>query len=317
MNFGHVPLGQKRVRKIVLRPLKSDMPYIFMCGGSNQDLVITPTRGVVRTGGPPAEISISYKPTAYITLHAEVSLYLPSVIFNPYVFTVTAYTEPGFARTEVLKKPSDEKMIINPLREKVFTHPTWLLKQPKFILPKKTLPIWSQHKSNKLLFKQMKVKRSPFELLGPLGRHLDEEESIVKAKEQKFFEGVTLVHRQNYLAPYHTRTKLRPVDTPVLDRGPLWSEYMKQYDIPTYNNHGEPLYIRQRTVKWMELENKLHRFTDRLPNIWFPRYVTMGKFIEAGRRIIHKNRLMKVLKKLRQLTKEKVVAFETPPVEPF
>ncbi|KAF6213000.1 hypothetical protein GE061_010714 [Apolygus lucorum] len=317
MNFGHVPLGQKRVKKIVLRPLKSDMPYIFMCGGSCQDLDISPTRGVVRTGGPPAEITITYKSTAYITLHAEVSLYLPSVIFNPYVFTVTAYTEPGFARTEILRKPSEEKMIVNPLKERFFTHPTWLLKKPKFVPPKKNLPIWSQHRTNKLLFKQMQEKRSEFELLGPLGRYLDEEESIVKSKEQGFFEGVTHVHRDNYLAPYHTRTKLRPVETPALNREPMWTDYMKQYEIPTYNNHGQPLYIRQRTVKWMDSEDKMRRFTDRLPNIWFPRYVTMGKFIEAARRIIHKNRMMKVLKKLRELTKKSVIAFETPPIDPF
>lgn len=159
INLGHVSLGQKRTKIIKLPPLKKDSPFVIMTKSDHPDLTITPTRGVVRAGGPPAEVSIIYKPTAYITLSADLSLHLPSVLYNPYVFTVTAFTEPGYARKVLLKQPSASRIIVNPMHEKPMTHPTWLLKPTKVILPKKTVPLWSQHKSNKILFKQMHEKR--------------------------------------------------------------------------------------------------------------------------------------------------------------
>ncbi|CAH1401595.1 unnamed protein product [Nezara viridula] len=296
VNFGTVPLGERMYYNFKIPVMKRSTPFLFLSSIYNPDLTITPMKGTVCK--EPKTVVLSYLPRGYVTLSHPIHLYLPTVSVLPLLINVTADTKPGKVSEMILNvdetKKSKFKMKLPFVRisqnDEQMTKPS-----------KKN--DWSQHKTNLFLLKKDAIKKPEFDLLGPLGRPLNEEEEIKKMKQLNFFKDL-ISYRKSCLEPLgHNRTVLKYL---VVDDQNDWGLHWKVYDqilleTETCEDDSKgPLFWRQRLRKSPVLEED-YSYTVELPNLWFIRRQILNKFIEAVRRIVIYNRLVDRLQSLKNV----------------
>ncbi|XP_073972150.1 cilia- and flagella-associated protein 221-like isoform X2 [Rhodnius prolixus] len=296
LDFGHVPLGYIARKVIKFSPNEKKIGFLFLVISCNPDFTINPTRGII--SDKPMEIELFYKPTAYITFRTAVQVYFPLLMSTPLCFYVSAHTKPGYERDKILEAAAkhDEletcQKIYRPISLKTVLSKEFIVKDDELKL--------NLYRTKQLFFEKPDPnEKLKYELIGPLGRYLDTEAEIKRSKEIEFNEYIIKTRNENNAT--HNNTKLSSSEefNKDLERMMEWDTYKNLLKPPiNWKTITGPEFIRQRTVNYYSAREQ-PQFTNRIPSLWFVRYVIMTKFIDAGRKIILRNRMLKALSILR------------------
>ncbi|PSN43964.1 hypothetical protein C0J52_12370 [Blattella germanica] len=146
----------------------------------------------------------------YFQVDPNIKLYIPSLSTSPFAITVIADCKPGLARENLLLEATTKKPIV------IFEQP-----QKTLLLEKKVQPIEQQedpietlkklnthHGVVKFLLAKEPPGPSATEIIGPLGRYMNEERKIYQTKEKQFREAMAKFQADNQAALLHNRDKL-------------------------------------------------------------------------------------------------------------
>ncbi|KAG5895552.1 hypothetical protein JTB14_010695 [Gonioctena quinquepunctata] len=136
---------------------------------------------------------------------------------------------------------------------------------------------------NRKIIAKVPSSRPEEDLLGPFNEYNDENYKKYNEKKKQFYEACRKYNRMNQ-------------ETLVCHRRRLHEDYMENLECGFLIDDEVPD-VNQMVCS---LEP------------WFKRYLILNKFIWAARTILIRNRLLKVLRKLKELDEEAIKKFEKP-----
>ncbi|XP_076757278.1 uncharacterized protein LOC143427232 [Xylocopa sonorina] len=188
-------------------------------------------------------------------------------------------------------------------------------------------PLYALHTVNCILNSKCQRSHNEYELKGPLGMYLFETMEQRALKLMDFFTQVEERYRENEQAKLHHRPKVNNGTLDVNENGIIEIKAQREQAWNDYKNlitHSEEEIfervkckkIRQRILRASQ-ENSATFSTPSRNAESIIHYRKIQPFVQAARKIILRNRLVKVLEKLRKLTPELVIQFEQPLVSNY
>ncbi|KAJ8982242.1 hypothetical protein NQ317_013544 [Molorchus minor] len=155
-------------------------------------------------------------------------------------------------------------------------------------------------------FGQSPKIRPKEDLLGPLNKYRDENVQIYNEKRKHFFEACKkynkrhlLLARNAFLEDYEKNLDL---------------SFLVDYDTEGSESDNSEITSQGKLIRKLS-ERPIHEVVEQPDDVcsidsWFKRYLKLDKFIWAARTIVIKNRLVKVLEKLKMVTIEDIEELE-------
>ncbi|KAG5895551.1 hypothetical protein JTB14_010695 [Gonioctena quinquepunctata] len=164
---------------------------------------------------------------------------------------------------------------------------------------------------NRKIIAKVPSSRPEEDLLGPFNEYNDENYKKYNEKKKQFYEACRKYNRMNQ-------------ETLVCHRRRLHEDYMENLEcgflIDDEDNKDRFLRVTH-DPKGRQIRRRTERSIHHVPDVnqmvcslepWFKRYLILNKFIWAARTILIRNRLLKVLRKLKELDEEAIKKFEKP-----
>ncbi|XP_076634721.1 cilia- and flagella-associated protein 221-like [Colletes latitarsis] len=343
VDFGVVPLGQAVCYKIpIYSHSKKQFSFAILPCKEDPCVDIYPRWGHVKPSQEPLIIMVIYRPLRYISLNFQIRIFITDLCKIPYVINFYAYTRPGVLRETLenvepelkskaqpvkvstiarkkmkpisLDQPTSKSCAIRPDME-FSSFDESLLKECGYF------PLYTQHAVNCIMNSKSRKPYGKHDLKGPLSLHMFQilEEKVRKLKE--FLTKVENYRQENELAKIHHKSKVNygirdisenQIIEMKIQREREWNDYKDSMK----TSSDEDLFERQKAKKtrqrilrsFQKSPNEISTLSEDGQSLL--RYCNNMLFLQAARKIVLKNRLLKVLAKLKQLTLELVVKLE-------
>ncbi|XP_043264918.1 cilia- and flagella-associated protein 221-like [Colletes gigas] len=345
VNFGVVPLGRPVCYKMpIYSHSKKQFSFAILPCKEDPCVDIYPRWGHVKPGQEPLIIMVIYRPLRYISLNFQIRIFITDLCKIPYVINFYAYTRPGVLRETLENVEPEMKSKARPIQRKVSAIARKKMKpisldQPTLkscaIKPDMELssfdesllkecgylPLYTQHAVNCIMNSKSRKPFGEHDLRGPSSLHMFQilEEKVRKLKE--FLTKVENYRQENELAKIHHKSKVNYGTRDISENQIIEIKIQREQEWNDYEDSmktslDEDLFGRQKAKK---IRQRILRSFQKSPNEIsmsskdgqsFLRYCNNMLFLQAARKIVIKNRLLKVLAKLKQLTFESVVKLE-------
>nr|XP_033336531.1 uncharacterized protein LOC117226378 isoform X3 [Megalopta genalis] len=311
-------------------------------------ILIVQITGNVRTGFCfPANINfgnvpLGKAPLRYISMDFQIRIFITDLCKTPYIINFSAYTRPGLLREVLENIEPESKNRKQPLKIGAITRKKAKATSKEIIISKpcteqpiieyksveETLlkecgyfPLYALHTVNCMLISKSRAPCNEYELKGPMNICMSE---VVRQKAQKLKEFWTRANnyrRENEKVRIGCKSKVnngarelneQEIAEIKTARKKGWNDYKC-----TLENYApvEDVFERQKSRK---MRQRILRIAQKYPKIitaapkveqsFLHRYNIMP-FVQAARKIILNNRLLKVLEKLKNLTPELINDF--------
>ncbi|CAL7941311.1 unnamed protein product [Xylocopa violacea] len=184
------------------------------------------------------------------------------------------------------------------------------------------LPLYALHTVNCILNSKFRRLYNEYELKGSLGMFLFE---TIEQKAQKLMDFLMQVedrYRENEQTKFHHKPKVNNGTFDVNESGIIEIKMQREQAWNNYKNliihSGKEIFKRLKTEK---VRQRVLRASQKNPStVSTPsrnaesvlHYRKIQPFVQAARKIILRNRLLEVLRKLQKITPESVIQFEQP-----
>ncbi|KAF7411590.1 hypothetical protein HZH66_000486 [Vespula vulgaris] len=331
VNFGNIPLGYMVHHIILIHPIPNKkISYVVLPFIKNSCIDIYPLEGNIRPDCKPAEIMVIYRPLRYITLNFELQIYIPELC-KTQVITFYADTKPRLQRNlheDIYRHKKYIETKINKLtkRKPILlkkTFPTLKYKlrtdtckeHPQY--KKKSLE-WSykfhmMQAVNQIYDKYYENFHDEHELRGPLNIYLSEMIEHKLKLQDLFLYKSEIYRKENNRTIFHHKPKvgfdakflsMKELQIITMERKFNWVYYKCSIITTQFKeliNRDKSIKIKQRILR-TALKYPETTITLDTNKKWSLYYCKINTFIEAARKIILQNRLIKILKKLKNLT---------------
>lgn len=330
-NFPPVPVGHKMTKAFPLRcEAPIDFEYQLTYLQPHQAFSIHPMSGIIPANGE-TEISVTFCPIEFHTAYMRVQLVISQFNSSPIVCTFTGTSVPGLLTEETINRYSfhyGEEGVLDP--RSLTPVERARSKKKKFTLPPPT------NVKQELEYQGVKF---PAQLDTPyaVSQVLNQEPGKLRAKdlrdvvvtkdskpkaatrqmkEAKFEHQVrqnVYEERQNQL---RWQSKLGDEQISTEDRAKILSERNKAWNIYKYKRCGEPVedeeYGREctkctfkRTMRDKDnLPPETAQFDKYTNDLWHVRHSTLGRFAQAARKVIIRQRATNKLKSLKKMIED-------------
>ncbi|XP_053972616.1 cilia- and flagella-associated protein 221-like [Hylaeus volcanicus] len=345
VNFGAVPLGRAACYEIpIYSHAKKKISFAIMPSKEDSCVDIYPRWGHIIPGQEPLIIMVIYRPFRYISFNFQIRIFITDLCKVPHIINFYAYTRPGILRETLENIESKTKNKVKPAKtdaisRKKVTPISVNQNTPKACAEKSTVkmssceesllkkcsyfPLYALHAVNCIMNSKTLKSHGEHELKGPLNVYMSQmiETKVLKLKE--FLIKTENYHRENELAKFHHKPKVNYGTRGINDnriieiqvqREQGWNDYKDSMNLSC----EEDVFERKEIEK---IKQRILRTSQKYPKAVSTssekgqsclHYSNNVLFLQSARKIILKNRLLKVLGKLRQLTPELVVELEKP-----
>ncbi|XP_015602810.1 cilia- and flagella-associated protein 221 [Cephus cinctus] len=338
VNFGKVLLGTVVSYKLPIHSFPSKkFSFAILILSDEPSVTVNPLQGHLCPGQDPVIVQINYKALRYVTITFDLQIYIPEICKSPFVINFIAYTWPEL-QVKDTHKPVEEFTKIEVVKESDYTEKT--IRKAKILSPKVEfsmkkelsyedlllkqlgqIPLYSLHGVNCILNYNLIQTHTVDELRGPLNDYFYNDARERDKRIEEFFNRVKSCNHENDSAKFYHRPKLgfqldqlqkEEIDRIMIERQEHWSRY-RDATITTADEElltrQEAMKIKQRTLR-SSLDNPNFIAPYKITDDWFLRYHIISQFIEAARTIVLKNRLEKVLCKLKKLNPKVISEIE-------
>nr|XP_033336530.1 uncharacterized protein LOC117226378 isoform X2 [Megalopta genalis] len=335
INFGNVPLGKAACYEIpICSQSKEQFSFTILPSKEDPCVDIYPRWGRVRPDQKPLIVMVIYRPLRYISMDFQIRIFITDLCKTPYIINFSAYTRPGLLREVLENIEPESKNRKQPLKIGAITRKKAKATSKEIIISKpcteqpiieyksveETLlkecgyfPLYALHTVNCMLISKSRAPCNEYEL-----------KEVVRQKAQKLKEFWTRANnyrRENEKVRIGCKSKVnngarelneQEIAEIKTARKKGWNDYKC-----TLENYApvEDVFERQKSRK---MRQRILRIAQKYPKIitaapkveqsFLHRYNIMP-FVQAARKIILNNRLLKVLEKLKNLTPELINDF--------